>query len=125
MGHKSSEECGAWINGSDILVNIGNSVINQVPSKIFSYISTGKPILNICKSSACPTIPYLERYPYVRNVIEGAAVSGELAEEVENWILKMAGKSMSYTVIEKEFENCTGNYIAKQMISVMQGYVEG
>ena len=35
---------------TDILINIGNSVDNQMPSKIFEYISTGKPIM----TTRCP-----------------------------------------------------------------------
>ena len=51
-------------------MNIGNAVDNQMPSKIFEYISTGKPIINIFKSTDCPTLKYLGRYPLVLNIHE-------------------------------------------------------
>ena len=59
-----------FMNQADFLVNIGNSVINQVPSKIFDYISMGKPIINVCKSRKCSTLPYFERYPLAINLFE-------------------------------------------------------
>ena len=55
---------------TEVLVNIGNAVDNQMPSKIFEYISTGKPIINIFKSTDCPTLKYLGRYPLVLNIHE-------------------------------------------------------
>ena len=55
---------------TEVLVNIGNAVDNQMPSKIFEYLSTGKPIVNIYKSPECPTLKYLERYPLALNLYE-------------------------------------------------------
>ena len=36
---------------SDILINLGNSVPNQMPSKVLEYISYGKPIINFVLKS--------------------------------------------------------------------------
>ena len=49
LGKKRKEDIIRIYQEADILVNIGNSIDNQMPSKIFEYISTGKPILNFYK----------------------------------------------------------------------------
>ena len=48
---------------ADVLVNMGNTVRNQMPSKIVEYISTGKPILNLSVDKHCSTLPLMRRYP--------------------------------------------------------------
>lgn len=45
---------------ADLLLNIGNKVTNQLPSKVLEYISTGKPIINFYKSEACPAKALLQ-----------------------------------------------------------------
>ena len=46
----------------DFLLNIGNNVPNQLPSKILEYISTGKPIIHIAKREDCPATALLTDY---------------------------------------------------------------
>lgn len=45
---------------ADYLLNIGNTVTNQLPSKVLEYISTGKPVINFYKSEDCPAKALLE-----------------------------------------------------------------
>lgn len=88
--------------GADILVNLGNSVSNQFPSKILDYISLRKPIINIYKISNCPTLEVLKNYPYVINVDESID-SNEEARRVENFIQMYAGKLVDKEFISKEY----------------------
>ena len=63
LGPKYGETLAKEYEDADVLVNIGNAADNQMPSKIFEYISTGKPIINIYKLPECPTLKYLAKYP--------------------------------------------------------------
>ena len=56
------------MNKSDILVNLGNTISNQLPSKLLDYASVKRPILNIIQMDDCPTIKYLEKYPKKINI---------------------------------------------------------
>lgn len=53
----------AALQAADVLVNIGNTIHNQMPSKLWEYIASGKPILSVCMIRDCNTIPYLSTYP--------------------------------------------------------------
>ncbi|MFR1794983.1 MAG: hypothetical protein ACLSWR_00435 [Ruthenibacterium sp.] len=55
---------------ADVLVNMGNTVRNQMPSKILEYISTGKPILNLSVDRQCNTLGLMSRYPLCLQVFE-------------------------------------------------------
>ena len=54
---------------SNFLLNIGNSTTYQLPSKIFEYMITQKPILNLIYDSNDLTIPILEKYNASLNII--------------------------------------------------------
>lgn len=56
------------LQNADILINIGNTSVNQVPSKVFDYIATGKPILNVYFNDNDSSLFYLKKYPSILNV---------------------------------------------------------
>ena len=56
-------EAEAWLQKADVLVNLGNGVANQVPSKLFEYFAAGKPILHLAKLVDDPCLSYLSRWP--------------------------------------------------------------
>lgn len=105
---------------SDIFVNIGNSMRNQVPSKLFDYISYGKPIVNICKSRDCPTIPYLRNYPYVLNLFEEDDLLEEQRGVLKEFILRNCHKRVDSETIQNLYTACTPEFCADQMLCVFQ-----
>lgn len=56
------EEAIKRIQDADILLNLGNNITTMTPSKIFEYISTGKPIISTAPIPEEPCIPYLKKY---------------------------------------------------------------
>ncbi len=120
MGPVSSEISQAFMNDADVLVNIGNSVTNQVPSKIFDYISRGKCILNTCKSEACPSLNYLSSYPLSVNVMENKQLTDEYAAFIEGEILKKHKVRIPFETVSKTFLKCTPEYVAKQLLDFPQ-----
>lgn len=65
---RSLDYCREMMDKCDILVNIGNSCINQVPSKIFDYITTMKPIINFIENDKDTSKKYLDCYPLGLNI---------------------------------------------------------
>jgi hypothetical protein len=67
-GFVDSDELVKCIWGSDILINIGNTVVNQVPSKLYEYIAYGKPIINFYQNLEDISIAHMEKYSLCLNV---------------------------------------------------------
>ena len=65
------------ISSADILLNFGNSCPNMTPSKIFEYMSYGKPIISTAPIEDEPCIKYLCQYPLTLIISE----KEELIEE--------------------------------------------
>ena len=97
LGELSGEALAKEYAETDVLVNIGNAVDNQMPSKIFEYISTGKPIININKLPECPTLKYLAAYPLALCISE-EEIREDLpgcAARVRKFCLENRGKRVS------------------------------
>ena len=60
------------LDNADFIVNVSNDLtVNMVPSKIFQYFSTKKPILNFIKNKDDASIPFFEQYGLSLNLYVG------------------------------------------------------
>lgn len=116
LGSMSADDCDSWYQSADILVNIGNSVSNQVPSKIFQYMSHGKPILSTSKMIDCPTRQYLEMYPLSYEIIETDIIDEDDVSTVQRWIEDNWKKTVPYEEVVRRFEKHTPEYVARQFM---------
>lgn len=62
-GQVDADVANMMIDNADVLISIGNSLDAAVPSKIFTYMSTGKPILHLYSSKNDAALYYLKEYP--------------------------------------------------------------
>lgn len=122
-GSKKLNETKEELKKADVLVNIGNRMLNQVPSKIFEYISYGKPIINVCKSRECPTQLYFSKHLYALNLFEEEALLDEQAEKLGEFIQNNYGSRMNCDEITKLYETCTPQYCATQMKSIFENLI--
>lgn len=104
---------------ADVLVNIGNACDNMVPSKIFEYISLGKPIINICKIKGCPTLSYMEKYPLALNLFEDSALIDEQAAIIEKFVAETSGKRLLYSEIVEVFPECQVENVANEFLNTV------
>ncbi|MEG2928608.1 MAG: hypothetical protein RR846_03570 [Oscillospiraceae bacterium] len=98
----------ATMAGADILLNISNTLDNQVPSKIFDYFSMGKPILNVQKIPDCPSREYFDRYPLSFTFDEKHPNIDGMGE----FLIKAKGKSIDFSEVERLFPTATAQYAA-------------
>ena len=61
-GYISHEEILERIGNTAMLISLGNSHSTMIPSKIFEYISTGKPIIHFYDNDADSSLVYFEKY---------------------------------------------------------------
>ena len=100
-----------------MLLNISNTLDNQVPSKIFDYFSMGKPVLNLQKIENCPAEEYFEKYPICFNMKEfEKADSGMLYE----FLKSTKGRKLDFDEVEKIYSKATVEYVAGVMAKVFE-----
>jgi len=90
------------IGQTDILVNIGNTVLCQVPAKIFEYMGSGKPIIHFSKLKKDPSLVYVNKYPH-------ALVINELEDTVDSAQLRIQAFCEKYSNTVLSFEDVSQN----------------
>ncbi len=115
------EEAYRFMDKADILLNVGNTTDNQVPSKLIDYINTGRPIINICKIKSCPTLDYMNRYPLGFTLFEKEDVSETELKELVDFAGHNAGRRVKREDILRIYHDCTDEYVADQIIDSFSG----
>lgn len=118
-GWVGNEEAREATNDADVLINLNNSIINMLPSKLLDYIDSGKPILNICQIEKCPSLEYMKDYPMGYNVVPGDDVS-KIVEDVKIFVKECKGKRISHQLIENLYKECTNEYVSKLIFDVIK-----
>lgn len=114
-GTVSVEECHKLVETADILINLGNSCPNQIPSKTFEYIATGNPILNIYYTETDPSLHYLNRYPNILNLKQEQNIE---PETLKNFL--EATEKVSKKHISELYHDITTEEIVKKFYSFIE-----
>ena len=89
---------------SDIMVNFGNNNSAMTPSKIFEYMSHGKPIISTLPISDEPSAVYLKKYPLAYLVDYANADTDSAAKELQTWIDSAVGNTVPFASVEEIFK---------------------
>ncbi len=86
---------------ANFLLSIGNKGTKQVPSKIFEYMSLGKPIIHFYFEENDSSLEYLKKYPYTIFLKANEEIE-KLKEELENKLTSFDTKLVKYEEIKKK-----------------------
>lgn len=106
-GRIPHEEIQCLLSEADVLLNIGNANEYMVPSKIFEYMSTGKPIISTVPIENEPSAVYLKQYPLALILDEARQDYEQIANEVTTFLHQTLGKVADYEKIERQFSTNT------------------
>ena len=112
------EEYNKMIGQADFLINVGNTVSNQVPSKILTYCSFGKPIIHFKNCESEVIGEKFQQYPLF-NIVDYTDNISTAVEGIKNIVMKDLGKTVSYQEIKDNFSECTVEYVAEKIKNVL------
>ena len=118
-GRVPKTEVIAAMENASILVNFGNSMINQLPSKVFDYIASGKPIINFCKDDNDSSLFYLERYPAFLNIYDDEALSESAIRRFEEFCRKYK----RFLVSRKEIAGLYKDLLSENVCERIENFV--
>lgn len=111
------EESMGIISNAEILINLGNKSVNQTPSKIFDYIGTGKPIINIYSLKNDTSKRYLENYPCKLNILEDENSLPENIFAFREFALNNAKKKIPKDVIKNLYSKYLCENVTKKTVN--------
>ena len=117
-GKVSKEKALDYLTAADIVVNIGNTVENMLPSKVLECISTGKRVLNLCQIENCPSLPYFEKYGNSLDLYTKKEIDSETLSRFADFV--NTEKHIPQQDILQKFAAATPQYVAGQIISVIK-----
>lgn len=102
-GQVAKKEADAAVAHSSVLLNIGEVEGKQISSKIFEYMSAGKPIVHFAYTDDDAVSKILNRYPLALCLLQSRQRVEENREKLGEFILKYAGKSMPFDEVAAVF----------------------
>ena len=118
-GMLSPADADALENSADVLVSLGNAYDNQMPSKLFGYFATGKPVLHLAVSESDPTLPYLARYPLALVLHAGEGVTSGVVAKLDKWLHDVKGKHLPFAEVAKLYPEFTPEKVAEAFLRGM------
>lgn len=106
LGMQPHEVALDYINDADVLISIGNKQSPMAPSKIYEYMSTGKPIIHFCSWEGDNCIAPLNQYGNSKIIFEDTAVDDQMIAFCKS------AKAISIDMINEMFFKYTPEYSA-------------
>lgn len=117
-GTKSKEACMNAELRANLLVNLGNSMRNQMPSKLLEYISTGKPIINLYQIPECPSLMLMDRYPISLSIYEKQIGQNRIYSILQYFCYRNHNVHISYFYIRERFYYYTVDYVSSEFLNL-------
>ena len=109
------------MNNSNFLLSVGNTDLTQQPSKIYEYMSCGKPIIHLYHDERDPMIQVLSKYPMSCCLKQSVDCFINNACDIEAFIKKYYKKPIvSYDIVETIFKKSTPKYVIKVLNSCLK-----
>lgn len=97
---------------ADILINVGNTVEDTIPSKIYEYISSGKPIVNLFSHNLSYN-DIFQQYPLYLALPQDMSQIAQNKELLLDFCIKNKGIVIDYKEVERLYLDSTPEYVAK------------
>lgn len=111
LGPVPHEQAAALERRAGVLISIGNTASNQLPSKLFEMFAAGKPVLHLAAGPKDAALPYLARWP-LAFVWQGEADTSAL----RRWLAENAGRTLPFEKAEECFPEYTPGCVARQFL---------
>lgn len=99
-----------------MLVSLGNTYDNQMPSKLFGYFATGKPVLHLAVSENDPTLPYLARYPLALVLHRKDGVTPGTVAKLHSWLHNVQGHALPFAQTARLYPEFTPEKVAEEFL---------
>lgn len=124
VGFVSPDIADDYLAKADVLVHIGNTQSNIMPSKILDYISTGKPIINICKTHDCPTIALMNNYTLGMVLYEDNGMNEVIAKSIDAFCKSVKGQIIPFDTIQRVYYKYTPEYVGQVFYQAIKTSIE-
>lgn len=109
------------VAGADILLSLGNTVANQLPSKVFEYCGAGLPVLHLAERQEDAALPYFARWPLACAVQRSEGLGPAVLARVRSFLHGNAGRRLPFAEAERLFAENTPAAVAARLLALLGG----
>lgn len=104
---------------SNFLISIGEVNGKQISSKVFEYMSFGKPLIHIASNPNCATARLLKKYPLALIIYENSKYSANL-KSLDAFLKNNKNKRLSFSDVAKIYPEALPSNVANTMFSILE-----
>jgi hypothetical protein len=119
-GRVAKPEADAAVGHADILLNIGEAQGRQISSKVFEYMSTGKPIIHLAYVAHDPVSKILSKYPLALCLLQDRSHFNTNVQLATDFISKNRRKVMPYDEVEKIYPEAMPETTAEAILELLK-----
>lgn len=120
-GQVSTDKAYEAISNANLLIAVGNSDNNQVPSKIFEYLSFGKPIVYFYSNDSDVNLEILKKYPLFLALKQDYEKLDENVNLFKDFCEKHSNSRVPFEEVERLFKDATPQYTADLIMQLISG----
>lgn len=120
-GYVPKTELDERMKEADVFLNIGNSFdkdIASIPSKVFYYISFGKPIIHISPKKEDLSEVYLKKYPHALILSTETSIA-ENAKKLEEFLQNLPMQKCPWEFLKEVFYENTAEYCVNEIMKAL------
>ena len=102
-GWVGEKELDIFLEDADVLISLGNTESHLIPSKLFKYMSTKKPIIHFALTEKDPCISYLKKYGNAKIVFATDNLKMEQLEDLTKFVVNRNSTDVD---LKKCFPRC-------------------
>lgn len=118
-GQVSKEEANTAVEQSSVLLNISEIEGKQISSKIFEYMSAGKPIVHFAYTRDDVVTKILGRYPLALCLLQESSLMDENRANFSRFVSENLGKSMEFDRVAEIFPEALPETTARAITQVI------
>lgn len=118
-GYVDKETVLEAITKSDILISVAEIKGIQVSSKIFEYMSAGKPIVHFYTADNDINVRILKEYPLCLCLKQNVNLQQENIDKFVNFCIANKAKTLDFNEVERIYYYATPKFIADQMRGII------
>lgn len=118
-GRVSTEKSYEAIMNANILVAVGNSDNSQIPSKLFEYLSFGKPIVYFYSNDTDVNLKILKEYTLSLCLKQDPVIFNENVNKFDKFCKNNLNSHVPFEEVERIYNNATPKYTADLIIQLM------
>lgn len=118
-GFISPEELDKKMSSAQLVINIGNTVLNQVSSKAYDLIAAGKPILNFYQNEKDISLGHLRKYSLCYHV-DYQNVTEDDVVGLMRWVEEHGNKKLDYIQATEGLKEKRLSSVAERILEIIK-----